>query len=169
MRILCNDTVEQAPIDKLTPAPGHARTHSKAQQRRAEKLIKKLGWTNPILVDENYQIIAGHLRLDVAKNLGLTEVPCLRLIGMTEAEKKAYVIADNRLAEQAGWDRDLLALELGEIIGLNVDIDHAHHGFRAMLPARRHRSNRGLEPDRAQGRSLAARGRLRRWLGGAVL
>ena len=84
--------------------------------------IREFGWTNPILVDRDNGIIAGHGRLMAAQNLGLKTVPVIELAHLTEAQKRAYVLADNKLAEQAGWDKELLALELGDLSELGVDL-----------------------------------------------
>jgi DNA modification methylase len=84
--------------------------------------IRSFGWTNPILIDGDGMVIAGHGRLEAAKLMGLETVPTIRIEDMTDAEKRAYVIADNRLAENAGWDSELLALELKDLVGLEMDI-----------------------------------------------
>lgn len=104
--------VEWVATAKLTPYDRNSRTHSNAQLKLIESSITEFGWTNPILVDEALQVLAGHGRLMAAQSLGLTEVPVLRHTGLTEAQKRAYVIADNKIAEEAGWDRDLLGQEL---------------------------------------------------------
>jgi DNA modification methylase len=102
----------------LRPSPRNARTHSKAQIRQIASSIERFGFTNPILIDEAGTVLAGHGRLSAAKLLGLESVPTLRLSHLSPAEKRAYVLADNKLAEKAGWDRELLALELGELATL---------------------------------------------------
>jgi ParB-like chromosome segregation protein Spo0J len=99
-------------VERLTPYAGNARTHSKAQIRQIAKSIERFGYVNPVLVDDSGQIIAGHGRVEAAKLLGIESVPALRLSHLSAADKRAYVIADNRLAEKAGWDRELLAIEL---------------------------------------------------------
>jgi DNA modification methylase len=98
--------------DELRPYAGNARTHSKKQIRQVADSIERFGFTNPIIVSEDHQVIAGHGRLAAAKLLGLTSLPVVILTNMTEADRRAYVIADNKLAELAGWDRDILAIEL---------------------------------------------------------
>lgn len=118
-------------IDALTPWSGNARTHSKKQLRQIAFSIETFGFTNPVLIDERGVILAGHGRVAAAKSLGLTEVPCLRLDHMTREQKRAYVIADNRLAENAGWDRDLLAIELGVLAEADLDFDLVVIGFDA--------------------------------------
>src|SRR4051812_23610262 len=98
-------------ISSLKPKKRNARTHSRRQISQIADSLAAFGFVNPILVDENNVILAGHGRLEAAKRLGLSEVPTVRLSHMTEAQKRAYVIADNRLAEKAGWDIDILAIE----------------------------------------------------------
>lgn len=122
------DLVERD-ITLLKPHARNARTHSKKQIGQIAKSIRKFGFTNPILIDEADRIIAGHGRVEAAKSLGMTRVPVLLLEGMSEADRKAYVIADNRLAELAGWDRELLGLELGDLSELVPDFDFNAIGF----------------------------------------
>jgi len=105
-------------VTDLQPHERNARTHSKKQIRQIADSIRKFGFTNPVLVDEQNRIIAGHGRVAAARQIGMDEVPVLRLEGMSEADRRAYIIADNRLAELAGWDNDLLALELEHILEL---------------------------------------------------
>ena len=109
-------------IETLRAAPRNARTHSKKQLRQLARSITTFGFTNPVLVDASGKVIAGHGRLAAARMLGLSEVPTLCLDWLTEDQKRAYVIADNRLAEKAGWDRELLAIELGELGALEFDV-----------------------------------------------
>ncbi len=110
------------PIGDLIPYAKNARTHSDAQVAEIAASIRAFGWTNPILVDGENGVIAGHGRLLAARKLGMDEVPVIELAGMSEAEKRAYIIADNKLALNAGWDRDLLALELGDLDALGFDL-----------------------------------------------
>ena len=110
--------VEWAPIESLHPNPKNARTHSKKQIRQIAQSIRQFGFLNPAIVDDANMILAGHGRFEAARLEGLTHVPILRVDNLTEAEKRAYAIADNRIAEQAGWDRQLLSVELGELIDL---------------------------------------------------
>src|SRR5271154_5123559 len=104
--------IEIWPIAKLIPYARNPRTHSEAQVAQIAASIAEFGFLNPILVDTSAGIIAGHGRLLAARKLGLTEVPVIVLDHLTEAQKRAYVIADNKLAENAGWDDDLLRSEL---------------------------------------------------------
>ena len=99
-------------IDRLIPYAMNARTHSEEQVAQIAASIKAFGWTNPILVDGDKGIIAGHGRLAAARKLELTEVPCIELAHLSESEKKALILADNKLAMNAGWDNDVLKLEL---------------------------------------------------------
>lgn len=110
-------------VDALTPYAKNARTHSEAQIGQLAQSIRKFGWTNPILVDGAKGIIAGHGRLAAAKALGMTEVPVIELAGLTAAEKRAYILADNKLALNAGWDEALLTEELRALgdAGLNLE------------------------------------------------
>jgi DNA modification methylase len=110
-------------VAQLTPYANNARTHSNKQIRQIAKSIERFGFTNPILIDDDHQIIAGHGRVAAAKLLGLTAVPARRLSHLSAADKRAYVIADNRLAEKAGWDREILALELQTLIELDFDVE----------------------------------------------
>jgi ParB-like chromosome segregation protein Spo0J len=113
----------------LTPRSGNPRTHSEKQLRQIADSIRTFGFTNPILVDHDNGIVAGHGRVEAAKRLKLESVPTIRLEDMTEAEIRAYVIADNRLAENAGWDRELLAIELQHLYELDLDFDVTTTGF----------------------------------------
>ena len=115
--------VEYRPISALIPYARNARTHSEEQVAQIVASIEEFGWTNPVLVDEKGGIVAGHGRVLAAKQLGIEQVPCIKLAGLTEAQKRAYVIADNKLALNAGWDEDLLRLELSELKGLDFDLD----------------------------------------------
>lgn len=111
------------PISQLKPLPRNARTHSKAQIKQIANSIERFGFTNPVLVDGEDRILAGHGRVAAAQLLGLTEVPVIHLADMTAAERKAYALADNKLALNAGWDQELLALELQELIDLDFEIE----------------------------------------------
>lgn len=110
-------------VTELRAAPRNARTHSKKQLRQLADSIRAFGFINPVLIDRRGEVIAGHGRLAAARMLGLAEVPTLCIDWLSEEQKRAYVIADNRLAEKAGWDRELLAIELGELLTLDVDIE----------------------------------------------
>jgi DNA modification methylase len=107
--------IEQVAISELIPYAKNSRTHSDEQVAQIAASIKEFGWTNPILIDGESGIIAGHGRLLAARKLGMKEVPVIQLSGMTDTQKRAYIIADNKLALNAGWDDELLGLELGEL------------------------------------------------------
>jgi DNA modification methylase len=120
--------IEHRNISGLKVNPRNARTHSKRQVQAIAESIKAFGFTNPVLVDDDDMILAGHGRFQAAKLLGLDAVPAIRISQLTEAQKRAFVLADNKLSERAGWDRELLAVELGELavmlpdLGLSVDL-----------------------------------------------
>jgi DNA modification methylase len=111
------------PIEDLIPYANNSRTHSDEQVNQVASSIKEFGFTNPVLIDEQGGIIAGHGRIMAAKKLGIVEIPCIELVGLTEAQKKAYVIADNQLALNAGWNLDLLRLEIETVKELDFDIN----------------------------------------------
>ncbi len=115
--------VELIPVNRLKPYPENARTHSRKQIRQIANSIGRFGFTNPVLIDDADQIVAGHGRVEAAKFLGLSEIPTLRLSHLSATEKRAYVLADNRLAEKAGWDRELLAIELQGLIDLGFEVE----------------------------------------------
>lgn len=117
------------PIDSLIPLSRNARTHSKQQIRQITESIKTFGFTNPILIDGTNTIVAGHGRVQAAKLLGMDQVPTIRLEGLSPTEIKAYVLADNRLAEKAGWDKATLAIELQHLITIENDFDVTVTGF----------------------------------------
>lgn len=113
---------EDVEIEKLKPYKNNARTHSDEQIEKIAKSMKEFGFINPVLVDGNLNVIAGHGRILGAKKLGMKEVPCLFIEDLTEEQKRAYIIADNRLAEDAGWDKELLKIELEDLKNMNFDI-----------------------------------------------
>jgi ParB family chromosome partitioning protein len=118
-----NINVKYKLTDELIPYARNSRTHSDDQVAQIAASIKEWGWTTPILVDETGGIIAGHGRLLAARKLKMDQVPTIEAAGWTDAQKRAYVIADNKLALNAGWDSELLALELGELGELGFDLD----------------------------------------------
>jgi len=115
--------IEQVAIESLIPYARNSRTHSDEQTAQIAASIREFGFTNPVLIDADGGIIAGHGRVLAARKLKLTEVPCLRLSHLTETQKRAYVIADNKLALNSGWDDEMLALELGELGDLGFDLE----------------------------------------------
>jgi hypothetical protein len=111
------------PVAELRAYDGNPRTHSRKQIQQIANSLGRFGWTNPILVDAAGGVIAGHGRLEAAKLLGQSHVPTICLAGLSEAEKRAYIIADNRIAESAGWDRELLAIEFNALIEDHFDLE----------------------------------------------
>ena len=115
--------IQQKPIKDLIPYINNSRTHSDEQVAQIAASIKEFGWTNPILVDGDNGIIAGHGRLSAARKLGMDTVPVIELSHLTKAQKKALIIADNKLASNAGWDNNLLTIELNELLADNFALD----------------------------------------------
>jgi DNA modification methylase len=131
------DKVEQWPIEKLVPYAKNSRTHSEDQIAQLAASIKEWGFTSAILVDEDGGIIAGHGRVMAARKLGLASLPVMVAKGWSESQKRAYVIADNKLALNAGWDNELLALELAELDGLGFDVEltgFSDEEIKALMP-----------------------------------
>ena len=122
-------TVDYRPVGSLQPDPRNARTHPKRQLDQLRASILQFGFTNPILVDEAGVLIAGHGRLLAAKDIGLPTVPVIELAGLNEAEKKALRLADNKIALNAGWDLEILKLELADIASIDIDFDLSLTGF----------------------------------------
>ena len=114
--------IEKISIDKLIPYANNARTHSDEQVAQIAASIREFGFNNPVLIAEDDTIIAGHGRVMAARKLNLSEVPCLRLSHLTETQRKAYILADNKLALNAGWENNLLSLELTELADSGFDI-----------------------------------------------
>ncbi|NVO17595.1 MAG: site-specific DNA-methyltransferase [Rhodoplanes sp.] len=123
VKVIRDLAVEWLPTTGLRTNPRNARTHSKRQLQALAGCIREVGFTNPVIVDEDGMILAGHGRVGAAKLLGLDKVPVIRIGALSEAQKRAYVLADNKLAERAGWDRDMLAVELGELSVLLPAVD----------------------------------------------
>lgn len=111
-------------VEDLIPYARNARTHSDDQVARIAGSIKEFGWTNPILVDGENGIIAGHGRLAAARKLGMSEVPVIELDGLSDVQKRAYIIADNKMALDAGWDDELLKIEFEDLKIEGYDLDH---------------------------------------------
>jgi len=110
-------------VDRILAYARNARTHSEEQIAQVAASIRRFGWTNPILIDPSYTVIAGHARLAAARQLGMTEVPCIMLSHLTPEERQALVLADNKLAMNAGWDQDMLRLELLSLKEVGFDLD----------------------------------------------
>lgn len=109
-------------MSDLVPYARNSRTHSDAQVSQIAASIKEWGWTVPVLIDADGGLIAGHGRILAAQQLGIDDVPCMVADGWTDAQKQAYVIADNKMAMNAGWDDDMLRIELGELGDLDFDL-----------------------------------------------
>lgn len=120
--------IETLPTDSLIPYARNSRTHSDEQVAQIAASIREFGFTNPVLIDESGGIIAGHGRIMAARKLGMEAVPCLRLAHLSEAQKRAYVIADNKLALNAGWDDELLALEFKDLYDMDFDLSMTGFG-----------------------------------------
>ena len=115
--------LERWPIERLVPYARNARTHSAHQVAQIAASIEEFGFTNPILVAADAGVIAGHGRLAAAQQLGLREVPVVVLDHLTDAQRRAYVLADNKLALNAGWDDELLKVEIGELLSESIDVN----------------------------------------------
>jgi len=122
-------TIGQLPVGSLKPYDRNARTHSAKQIAQIASSIKAFGFNNPVLIDKDGGIIAGHGRVEAAKALGQETVPCVRLEHLNEAQKRAYILADNKLAEKAGWDPEILKIELQHLTNLDLDFDISVTGF----------------------------------------
>jgi ParB-like chromosome segregation protein Spo0J len=139
------DKVEHWPIDRLVPYAKNSRTHSEEQIAQIAASIKEWGFTTAVLVDEQGGIIAGHGRVLAARKLGMDTLPVMVAEGWSEPQKRAYIIADNKLALNADWDNELLALELGDLSNLGFDIDLI--GFTAGEIAKLTFEEKDLYPD----------------------
>jgi hypothetical protein len=115
--------VEYLPIEDLNPDPRNPRTHSRRQIRMMRASLRKFGFINPILINQNKRIIAGRARWEAAKAEGHTTVPTILIEHLTEDQRRAYVIADNRLAEKAGWDKEILEIELQHLVAVGFKVD----------------------------------------------
>ncbi|MCM1220456.1 MAG: ParB/Srx family N-terminal domain-containing protein, partial [Lachnospiraceae bacterium] len=123
MKTTTTTTFQLVPTDKLIPYANNARTHSKEQITKLRSSLREFGFINPIIIDKNFNVIAGHGRLKAAKDEGFTEVPCVFADHLTEPQKKAYILADNRMALDADWDEELLAIEMEELHNLGFDLN----------------------------------------------
>lgn len=114
--------MQLVPLSKLVPYINNARTHSPEQVTKLRSSLREFGFVNPVIIDRDYGIIAGHGRVMAAKEEGIDEVPCVFVDYLTEAQKKAYIIADNRFAQDAGWDEELLRIEIEALQGMDFDV-----------------------------------------------
>ena len=124
-----NSQIEYVAVSRLKPWAKNARTHSKKQIRQVADSIETFGFTNPVLIDAEHHILAGHARVEAAKSIGIERVPCVCLDHMTPEQKRAYVLADNKLALNAGWDEVILAEELEALLEFDLDFDVTITGF----------------------------------------
>jgi len=115
-------SIEMRSTQSLRPYPGNGRQHSKVQIQQIAESIKRFGFTNPVLTSDDGEIVAGHGRVLTAQQLGIDQAPTLRLSHLSPAERRAYVLADNKLALNAGWDTEILAIELQALIDLEFDV-----------------------------------------------
>ena len=120
---MANQEIIERRIASLKPYAGNARTHSKKQVAQIARSIERFGFTNPVLVSDDGEIIAGHGRVEAARSLGFKTVPTLALSHLTETERRAYVLADNKLALNAGWDKEILAIELQALVDLEFETE----------------------------------------------
>ena len=116
------DAIERRKVSALIPYARNARTHSDAQVAQIAASIREWGWTNPVLIDAGGGLIAGHGRVLAARKLGLDDIPCMIATGWSDAQKRAYILADNQLALNANWDTEFLAIELGELASMDFDV-----------------------------------------------
>lgn len=156
------DKIEMLECAALAPYARNSRTHSPEQIAQIARSIQEFGFTNPVLVDAQGGIVAGHGRVLAAQSIGVVSVPCLRVDWLTDAQKRAYVIADNQIALQSGWDDDVLASELSALLAdqydtslLGFDIDTEDLIAELMEPSRFEKSqpNNFHEPDEEEGES----------------
>ena len=117
------DKIERRKVDALIPYARNARTHSEEQVAQLAASIKEWGWTTPVLIDEDGEIIAGHGRVMAARKLDIDEIPTMTASGWTKAQKQAYVLADNQLPQNAGWNMDLLKLEMEDLTDQSFDLE----------------------------------------------
>ena len=113
--------MERVPVDRLIPYINNARTHSPEQIKKLRASLREFGFVNPVIIDRDYNVIAGHGRIMAAKEEGITEVPCVYADHLTEAQKKAYILADNRMALDAGWDEEMLRVEIEALQEMDYD------------------------------------------------
>ena len=114
--------MQLVPLSKLVPYVNNARTHSPKQLAKLRSSLREFGFINPVIIDRDFNVIAGHGRIAAAKEEGITEVPCVFVDYLTEAQKKAYILADNRMALDAGWDEELLRIEIESLQGTDFDV-----------------------------------------------
>lgn len=139
--------MQLVPVSKLVPYVNNARTHSPEQVMKLRSSLREFGFINPIIIDRDYGIIAGHGRLLAAKEEGITEVPCVFVDYLTEAQKKAYILADNRMAMDAGWDEELLHVEIEALQGEAFDVSLTGFDEKELADLFKDGSDSGAEGD----------------------
>jgi DNA modification methylase len=139
--------IEYRAVDRLIPYARNARTHSEAHIAQIAASIREFGWTNPVLVDGDSGVVAGHGRLLAARKLGVQSVPVIELAGLSGAQKRAYILADNKLALNSGWDEAMLALEVGDLAALGVDLSLAGFSDGELQALAAHNSDGLTDPD----------------------
>jgi ParB-like chromosome segregation protein Spo0J len=122
MEIKTSQQIEQIALKKLIPYARNSRTHSDIQVSQIAASIREFGFTNPVLITENYDILAGHRRVLAAKKLGMDSVPCIKVDHLNEFQRKAYIIADNQLALNSDWNFDMLSVEIDELNDVKFDV-----------------------------------------------
>ena len=122
MEIKTSQQIEQIALKKLIPYARNSRTHSDIQVSQIAASIREFGFTNPVLITENYDILAGHGRVLAAKKLGMDSVPCIKVDHLNEFQRKAYIIADNQLALNSDWNFDMLSVEIDELNDVKFDV-----------------------------------------------
>ena len=122
MEIKTSQHIEQIDLKKLIPYARNSRTHSDIQVSQIAASIREFGFTNPVLITENYDILAGHGRVLAAKKLGMDSVPCIKVDHLNEFQRKAYIIADNQLALNSDWNFDMLSVEIDELNDVKFDV-----------------------------------------------
>ncbi|CAB4168878.1 ParB/Sulfiredoxin [uncultured Caudovirales phage] len=140
--------IEKVAIENLIPYARNSRTHSDEQVAQIAASIKEFGFNNPVLIDESGSIIAGHGRILAARKLGLNEAPCIRLSHLSETQRRAYVIADNKLALNAGWDIDMLKIELSELDLDGFDLTLTGFGEDELLDFEESEQNSQLDDEK---------------------
>lgn len=121
--------IQRVGIEKLIPYENNAKRHSDKQLEKLSASISEFGFISPVLIDNEFNIIAGHGRIEAAKMIGLKDVPCVYVEGLTEAQRRAYILADNRLAEFGSWDKDIVGSELESLADMDIDFDIASFEF----------------------------------------
>jgi ParB-like chromosome segregation protein Spo0J len=127
-------SIQYTPVAALKPYKGNARTHSRRQIRQILESIRRFGFINPVIIDASGRIIAGHGRVEAAKMLGLDVVPTVMIEHLTEDQIRAYILADNRIAEKASWDRQTLAIELQHLLKIEEAM-RLHRRFKVEMAA----------------------------------